>query len=194
MMRYVSDMSKLIKIKNSGLTKAARLCVALGLAGTLSACSQDMGDLVQYVGEVKARPAKPIEPIPVIKPYVRFIYPGHDLDPFDTSVLAMDQRRPVESSVMIDKNRLPEYLEKFPLDGLKMVGTVFKEDQLWALIRVPGGSVHRVKEGNYIGRNHGKIIKVKNTGLMLSEIVENGFGGYENRDNELAISSPNKKI
>lgn len=187
-------MNKLIKRKNSGSGTAARLLLLLGLVGGLSACDHDMSDLSDYVSEVKARPAKPIEPIPVIKPYVRFIYPGHDLDPFDVSILSPDQDRPMENSVMIDKNRVPEFLEKFPLDGLKMVGTVYKEEQLWALVRVPGGSVHRVKEGNYIGRNHGKILEVKDVSIMLSEIVENGFGGYEKRDNELAISNPNKKI
>nr|CAA6829912.1 MAG: Type IV pilus biogenesis protein PilP [uncultured Thiotrichaceae bacterium] len=187
-------MSKLIKISSSDSGSVAKLCVALGLVSMLSGCGQDMGDLVQYVNEVKARPAKAIEPIPVIKPYVRFIYPGHDLDPFDLSALSPTQDRPAENSIMIDKNRLPEYLEKFPLDSLKMVGTVFKEGQLWALIRVPGGSVHRAKEGNYLGRNHGKILKVNEPNITLSEIVENGFGGYERRDNELAISSPNKKI
>ncbi|PID34248.1 MAG: pilus assembly protein PilP [Thiotrichales bacterium] len=186
-------MSKLIKIKKFGSVTMTRLCL-LGLVSGLTACSHDMSDLSRYVSEVKARPAKPIEPIPVIKPYVRFIYPGHDLDPFDVSVLSSDKDRPVESSIMIDKNRLPEFLEKFPLDSLQMVGTVFKENQLWALIRIPSGSVHRVKKGNYIGRNHGKILEVKDVSVILTEIVDNGFGGYKERDNELAISNPNKKI
>lgn len=183
-----------IKAPSNRSVSTLRLLLLPVIAVMLTACGQDMSDLNRYVSEVKARPAKPIEPIPVIKPYVRFIYPGHDLDPFDVSVLAPDQNRRTESSVMIDKNRVPEFLEKFPLDSLKMVGTVFKEEQLWALVRVPGGSVHRVREGNYMGRNHGRILKIKDAGIMLSEIVENGFGGYEKRENELAISNPNKKI
>jgi type IV pilus assembly protein PilP len=187
-------MNNLKIIKQTGSCTLVRLLTISLVAAALSACGQDMSDLTQYVGEVKARPAKPIEPIPVIKPYVRFIYPGHDLDPFDMSVLAPEQNRQLENSVMIDKNRVPEFLEKFPLDSLKMVGTVFKEEQLWALIRIPGGSVHRVREGNYMGRNHGEILEVKDAGIRLSEIVENGFGGYEKRENELAISNPNKKI
>lgn len=187
-------MSNLNRMPKPGAVRTARLLILSVAVAGLVACNQDMSDLKQYVNEVQARPAKPIEPIPVIKPYVRFIYPGHDLDPFDVSVLAPDQDRPMENSVMIDKNRVPEFLEKFPLDSLKMVGTVFKEEQLWALIRIPGGSVHRVKEGNYMGRNHGKILEIKDAGVMLSEIVENGFGGYEKRENELAISNPNKKI
>ncbi|PIE00330.1 MAG: pilus assembly protein PilP [Thiothrix nivea] len=187
-------MKNINKIKLPRSVCVLRLCLLPAVAVMLTACGQDMSDLNRYINEVKARPAKPIEPIPVIKPYMRFIYPGHDLDPFDVSVLAPDQNRKTTSSVIIDKNRVPEFLEKFPLDSLKMVGTVFKEKQLWALIRIPGGSVHRVREGNYVGRNHGRILEVKDTGIMLSEIVENGFGGYKKRENELAISNPNKKI
>ena len=125
---------------------------------------------------------------------MRFIYPGHGIDPFDVSVLAPEKTQNLADSVMIDKNRVPEYLENFPLDSLRMVGTVYKEEQLWALIRVPGGAVHRVKEGNYLGKNHGKILKVKDVSITLTEIVENGFGGHKERDNEIAISNPNKKI
>lgn len=186
-------MNKLMTIKNTEFRKTLRLLLLVGMTTGLAACSPDMSDLTRYVNEVKARPAKPIEPIPVIKPYVRFIYPGHNLDPFDVSILSPDQDRPMQNSVMIDKNRVPEFLEKFPLDSLKMVGTVFKDKQLWALIRVPSGSVQRVKEGNYIGRNHGKILEIKDVSVTLSEIVENGFGGYEKRDNTLAISNPGKK-
>ena len=160
----------------------------------LSACDPGMFDLEQYVRNVKARPAGPIEPIPVIKPYVRFIYPGKGADPFDVSVLALEQNTNLVDSVMIDKNRVPEYLESFPLDSLRMVGTVYKGEQLWALVRVPNGSVHRVKEGNHMGKNHGKILKVEEVSIKLTEIVKNGFGGHKERNNEIAISTPNKKI
>lgn len=164
----------------------------LCLLTTLSACNRDMADLEQYISDVQARPARPIEPIPVIKPYVRFIYPGKDLDPFDVSVLAPEKNKVQVDSVMIDQNRVPEYLENFPLDSLRMVGTVYKEEQLWALVRVPSGAVHRVKQGNYIGKNHGKILQVEDVSIKLTEIVKNGFGGHKERDNEIAISTPNK--
>ena len=171
-----------------------KVLLTLCLATLLSACDRDMVDLEQYIRNVKAHPSKPIEPIPVIKPYVRFIYPGKGADPFDVSALVQETKKNTFDSVMIDKNRVPEYLESFPLDSLRMVGTVYKEEQLWALVRVPGGSVHRVKEGNYLGENHGKILQVGDVSIKLSEIVATGFGGHKERDNEIAISSPNKKI
>ncbi|MFZ1344029.1 pilus assembly protein PilP [Thiothrix eikelboomii] len=158
----------------------------------LTGCADNMSDLQIYMDEIKARPPVPIEPIPAIKPYVRFIYPGHDSDPFDNSVLEAKAVAEIPESVLIDKNRMPEFLESFPLDSLRMVGTVFKEKELWALIRIPDGAVHRVKSGNYIGKNHGKITNIKDVGLTLSEIIDNGFGGYKEHDNELAISTINQ--
>lgn len=175
-------------LKTSNLLSLPILVSALILTG----CSDDMSDLHSYMNEVKARPPAPIEPIPAIKPYVRFIYPGHDADPFDSSVLEAKTVAEIPESVLIDKNRVPEFLESFPLDSLRMVGTVFKEKELWALVRIPDGAVHRVKTGNYIGKNHGKITSIKDVGLSLSEIVDNGFGGYKERDNELAISTLNQ--
>ncbi len=75
-------MKNINKIKLPCSVYVLRLCLLPVVAVMLTACGQDMSDLNRYINEVKARPAKPIEPIPVIKPYMRFIYPGHDLDNF----------------------------------------------------------------------------------------------------------------
>lgn len=170
----------------TGIKLSAGFCLLV----SMTACSRDMGDLNQYVQTVKAKPAAPIEPIPEIKPYVRFIYPGHELDPFDSKILAPDKAPDAESTITPDPNRVPEFLESFPLDGLRMVGTINQNGALWALIRIPDGAVHRAKAGNYLGKNNGKITTVEETRVSLQEIVENGFGGYKERDNSIALSDP----
>lgn len=169
------------------MVNRVKLLAGLMLIGILSGCERDMNDLQEYVTETKARTPPAIEPIPAIKPYVRFVYPGHELDPFDASSVRSAQVEQPEDSVVLDENRVPEYLEGFPLDSLRMVGTVFKDGQLWALVKVPKGAVHRVKPGNYIGKNHGKITDVNESGMELLEIVENGFGGYKESQNALAL-------
>lgn len=172
------------------LTPAIKLSAGFSLLVSLTACNQDMSDLEQYVQTVKARPAAPIEPIPEIKPYVRFIYPGHELNPFDSQILAPEKAPDTDNTVMPDPNRVPEFLEGFPLDGLRMAGTINQNGALWALIRIPDGAVYRAKAGNYLGKNHGKITKVEETRVSVQEIVENGFGGYKERDNSIALSDP----
>jgi type IV pilus assembly protein PilP len=48
--------------------------------------------------------------------------------------------------------------------------------------------VHRVRAGNYLGKNHGKVIKVEEMRVTLQELVENGFGGYKEQENSIALS------
>lgn len=168
--------------------RGVKLSAGLCLLASLSACNQDMSDLQQYVMTVKARPPAPIEPIPEIKPYVRFIYPGHEVDPFDADMLKPEQAPGTDGGVSPDPNRVPEFLESFPLDSLRMVGTLNQGNDLWALIRIPDGAVHRVKVGNYLGKNYGKVTKVEETRVELLELVDNGFGGYKEQENAIALS------
>lgn len=165
-----------------------KLLVGVNLLLSLSGCHDDTSDLSHYIAKVKARAPAPIEPIPEVKPYVRFIYPGHELSPFDPKILAPDKNGQPESGVMPDANRVPEFLEGFPLDSLRMVGTVYQGNDLWALIRIPDGTIHRVRAGNYLGKNHGKITKVEEMRVTLQELVDNGFGGYKERENAIALS------
>lgn len=170
------------------LATAIKLMAGFGLLSSLAACNNGMTDLEQYVQSVKAKPATPLDPIPEIKPYVRFVYPGHELNPFDSKILAPDTVADPGNAIMPDANRIPEFLEGFPLDSLRMVGTLNQNGALWALIRIPDGAIHRARAGNYLGKNHGKITKVEETKVLIQEIVENGFGGFKERDNAIALS------
>ncbi len=170
------------------LAQGAKWLASTVVLLSLAACEQDTSDLTAYINEVKARPPAPIEPIPEMKPYVRFIYPGHEVDPFDAKILAPDKSPEAANAITPDMNRPREFLEGFPLDSLRMVGTVYQNNSLWALIRIPDGAVHRVKEGNYMGKNYGKVTKVEDMRVTLQELVENGFGGYKEQENAIALA------
>lgn len=155
----------------------------------LSACNQDMSDLEQYVAKVKSRPAGVVEPIPELTPYRSFVYPDHDKDPFDSTVLKPKNKQPVfDKGIALDRSRIPEFLEGFPLDSFTMVGTVNRNKITWGLIKVTDGTIHRVKAGNYIGQNHGKITLVKESSIELNELVTNNMGGYKERKNSIGLS------
>ncbi len=164
----------------------------LGLAALLAGCGGDGEDLRDYVETVKRQPAGDIPPLPQVKAYEPFEYPGHRRDPFDASVVARQllPQKKGGGGVHIDPNRPREYLERFPLDSLKMVGTLQQKGQLWALIRTPDGTVQRVGVGNYLGQNHGRIKRITETGVELVEIVPDGFGGYMERPARIALSKP----
>lgn len=153
----------------------------------LTGCIQDTSDLDVYFEQHRAKQARAIKPIPEVKPYLRYVYPPNEKDPFDVSMLAPSDVPVVDSGIKVDTTRVKEFLEGFPLDSLKMVGTVQKDNNLWALIKIPDGGVQSVKQGNYLGQNYGKIISVSEAELALSETVSNGLGGYKERDNKVLL-------
>ncbi|HID81253.1 MAG TPA: pilus assembly protein PilP [Chromatiales bacterium] len=164
----------------------------LALAGILmSGCGSDMDKLQAKIEKVKAQPPSEIEPIPEIRTYHAFEYPGHDRDPFDPDIMAAaispTSIQP-KSSLSIDTNRVKEYLESFPLDSLKMVGTLTRKGLLTGLVQTPDGTIQRVVTGNYAGQNYGKITKIAENEISLIEIIPDGFGGYMERPATIALS------
>ncbi|MFT5502598.1 MAG: type IV pilus assembly protein PilP [Gammaproteobacteria bacterium] len=163
--------------------------VALLLAG----CDQGISDLRTYVQQIKGQPPGRIEPIPEFQPYQNFEYSSHDLrDPFKL----VDFRRPDENQEAIsttgtgprpDSDRIRETLENFPLDTLRLKGTVTKDGIKWGLLFAPDNTIHRVIEGNYIGQNHGRIISVDDEIIELTEIVPDGLGNYIERSSAIAL-------
>lgn len=178
-------------MKGSTMKMLRAVTMAAAAACMLAACSSDMRDLEQYIADVKTRPAQPIPPIPPVKTYSPYVYDGTTgRDPFISSTsegsdqLATgapgDGPRP-------DLERPREYLERFELDTLDMVGTFSKEGSYWGLVRDPDGVVHRVSESNYLGRNHGKITSIQGSEIGLSEFITDGAGGWLIRDATLAL-------
>ncbi|MBW3566350.1 MAG: pilus assembly protein PilP [Proteobacteria bacterium] len=166
--------------------------IALALSSLLLAgCAGDMSDLERFVSEEKAKKAGPIEPLPQIQPYETFSYEAHDLrSPFvpDTEAnQASEGQLGSGTGLRPDITRNKEYLEQFPLDGLKMVGTIESQGETYALVSDPDGSVHRIQPGNYLGQNHGKVTQVTGTQIRVTEIVPDGLGGWMERQAAIGL-------
>ncbi len=169
----------------------ARLVVGMMLVVVLlSACTQDMDDLNKYIAAVKARPADPISPIPPVKTYTPYEYDGlSGRNPFRASISegVDDVRSTAGTGPRPDFERSKEYLERYELDTLAMVGTFSKEESYWALVRDPEGIIHRVPVGDYIGRNHGQVVNISNSQVGLSELISDGAGGWLIREASIAL-------
>ncbi len=157
----------------------------------LFSCTTKQDNLSRYIDEVKARPAAPIPPIPPVRTYTPYIYDGlAGRDPFRSSTSeGSDEVAPAKkgSGPHPDFKRTREYLERFELDTLTMVGTFSKESSYWALVRDPDGVIHRVSKGNYVGKNHGKVVSIKPNEVALSEFIPDGSGGWLVRDASLSL-------
>ncbi len=158
----------------------------------LAGCSNsDFTDLDKFMAEKKARPGGIIAPIPTFKAYEAFSYGAAvQRSPFDRpiEVREISQLRAV-SAVKPDPHRAKEFLEQYTFDSLTMVGTLKKGEADWTLIRDPEGGVHRVRMGDYLGHNHGKIVEMADTYVAVVEIVSDGSAdGWVERPRTIKIT------
>ena len=84
--------------------------------------------------------------------------------------------------------RSREFLEQFPLDTMRMVGTLQLQGRNYGLVQGKDGLVHRVLPGSYMGQNEGRVTSITNTKIALIEIVPDGVGGYIERPAALALN------
>ncbi|KZY82184.1 pilus assembly protein PilP, partial [Oleiphilus sp. HI0069] len=110
------------------------------------------------------------------------------LPPEDVVVSVVEIQKD-QSNVKPDFDRVPEVLESYSLGQLKMVGTLQRNEQdiLWALIADELQSVHMAKVGQYMGKNHGRIVDVRVGQIDLIEIVPNGYGGWLERPRTISL-------
>lgn len=172
-----------------------RMPLVLSLAALLlAACSSgEFVDLQGYVADVQARNKGRIEPMPEFSPPANFIYAAANLDdPFVTWEAKISQensggKKYTGTGPHPDFERRREPMESFPLDTLRMVGTMKRGKQLFALVQTPDGLVSRVVPGNYLGQNHGRIVSLNEEKIELIEIVPDGLGGWLERPATMSI-------
>lgn len=156
--------------------------IALMLAG----CSPGMSELKHWVNEVKSRPGKPLEPLPVMRQFETFEYTAQNLrDPFSNPMA--EQEAVAGTMPGPDIKRRKEPLEAYPLDSLDMVGTLGAGKGMLGLIMDPERVVHRVMPGQYLGQSNGRIDAVYEDRIELTELVSDGAGGWMERKAQVAL-------
>lgn len=168
--------------------KAILRVMTMLLCALLAACGDGQSDLSTYVESVKAQTPQAIEPLPSFAQYQPFVYvPGGRRAPF-TPTRHRNEPKPSSSGIRPDADRPTEPLERFPLDTLHMVGTITSHGVTYALISAPDRVIHRVKRGDHLGQNNGRIQSVSDQGITITEIVADGSGGYTKHGAALAPS------
>ncbi len=161
---------------------AAGLAVCLLAAG----CSSGQSDLQKWIAETKKKPGGRIKPLPEVKPYETYAYSAANLrSPFQPQGPSSATG---QAAARRNERRNREFLENFPLDTLKMVGTLKVAGNLYGLVKSKDGLVHKVQPGNYLGQNDGKITQISGSKISLIEIIPDGLGGYIERPASLALS------
>jgi type IV pilus assembly protein PilP len=167
--------------------KLLLLSLCLGLA----ACGDQNDDLRQFVRDAGKDMKGKVEPLPQVKPYTPFSYDAFDIpDPFKPRKLKPTGKG---GGLQPDVNRPRELLENFPLENLKMVGSLEQREPnkkapvFYGLIKTPDNNIYRVKVGNYLGQNYGKIMAITETEITLKETVEDAGGNWTERETSMTL-------
>lgn len=154
----------------------------------LSACASDgMDDLRRFVRDAHKDRKPRVEPIPEVKTHEVFAYTSEEgVDPFASfNLRPRGIARRKEGGP--DVSRRKEALEDYPLDALKMVGTLSRKRQTWAIVQAPDGTVHKAQVGNYLGENFGKITRISEEKVNLIETLQDPLGDWIKRKANLSI-------
>ena len=161
----------------------------------LHACSKDISELQDFVNNSFKDKKPDIEPLPAIRPFEAFEYvANNEVDPFDlANVRISTGESAAPSGLRPDPNRRHEALEAFPLEQLRFVGTISKQQRPWVIVKTDQGTAHLATVGNYLGKNNGEIQGiVPDEGLIiLTETLPDARGNWITREVELYIDDAN---
>lgn len=155
----------------------------------MTACTRnDYTDLEAFIHSSGDGLHGQIESLPEVRPHQYFTYEAFDISsPFVPR--KNDQAQTITSGIQPDLNRYKEVLESYPLESLSMVGSLQQHDIIFALIKSPDGTLHRVKIGNHLGQNFGKINHISDAEVKLSEIVQDGVNEWTERTSALMLKN-----
>ncbi len=165
---------------------ATLMMLALGACGRgITSTPGDAPNLEKWVADVRARPAPPLDPLPVMQQFETFEYAAQDIrDPFSD---AWSNPNAGGTGLRPDPNRRKEPLEQYPLDSLDMVGTIGAGGGLVALVMAPDRVTHRIRPGAYLGQSDGRVTSVHEDRIELVELVPDGAGGWLERPASIAL-------
>ncbi len=162
--------------------------LTLACAGLASCGGEQYSDLKQFVKESDNLPRGRIPPLPDIKPYEPLSYDAYDLvDPFKPRKIE-PPKTAAGGGIQPDLTRRKEPLEAYPLENLRMVGTLQQNKANYALVKSPDNNLFRVKSGNYMGQNFGLITEISESTIKLKEIVQDSAGDWTERVSTLTLA------
>ena len=171
----------------------AQQCLLISLVLLLAACSgADTSDIEQFMRDVENKPRVGIQPLPVFKPYQPFTYgAANQRSPFEPPIIIPPKTREqlVYSNLRPPQNHVKQFLERYAIGSLKMVGSLEQDNETWALVEDGDGGVHRVEIGDFLGSDYGEVKSIDETSITLSEIVSDGASGWLPRPRIIQIRS-----
>jgi type IV pilus assembly protein PilP len=172
-------------------TVGAIVCLALFGCG-----DGGVQEVQQWMDDTKRETKVVVPKVSEPKKFTPFIYEARNaIDPYDPAklevALAKAMARSSNSAFKPDLNRRREPLESYPLDTVKMVGTLNRQGLSYALLQADR-TIYHVKMGNYVGQNFGMITAISENEVELKEIVQDAVGDWIERKAKLELQESGK--
>lgn len=156
----------------------------------LTACSNSSyQDLDTWMNERMKIEKGRIEPLPKAKTFIPIPFVAIT-DPFQERVPVIANLE--KNKFAPDLNRRKEPLESYPLGSLVMVGLLIRDNDRYAMIKVPEGTINYVKVGNYMGANYGLITKIEDEKILIEERVKNSADEWDTRETVVNLTESQK--
>ena len=169
-----------------------KLFVSMLAALLLTGCTggDQFADLRNFMTEVEGKPRGTIAPLPEFESYTAFTYgAANQRSPFEPPIVVPPRTDEQKKNIGVKppQNHVKQYLERFQLASLAMVGTLQKDNSTFALIEDSQGGVHRVQVGDYMGDKWGQIESIEDARIDITEIVSDGAGGWLRRPRSVEL-------
>lgn len=158
------------------------LCLGLGACG-----GEEHQDLKDWMRDSTKDFKGKVPPLPQIKAFPVVAYDaGGIVDPFKASKIEPEKKAGGGGGTKPDLERRREPLEAYPLESLKMVGTLMKGKSVNAIIQADK-ALHQVRVGNYMGQSYGIVTGITESEVTLKELVEDANGDWTERISSLQL-------
>lgn len=169
------------------------LCCCL-LPAMLAACGDGgIAEVKQWMDATRSQSRVVVPKLAEPKKFTPFTYTGRNAtDPYSPAKF-INTLAPAGTGGSFKPNldRRREALEAYPLDNLKMVGTLQKQGASFVLVQAER-TVFQAKVGNYIGQNMGQITRITDSEVELKEIVQDASGEWVERAAKLELQESKK--
>lgn len=161
--------------------------VVLALLAVTGCGGEQHQDLKQWMQESTRDLKGKVPPLPEIKPFPVVAYEAGDLiDPFNPRKIEPERRQKSAGGLQPDMNRRREPLESYPLETLRMVGTLMQGKKVHALVQADK-TLHQVRVGNYLGQNFGVVTSISEAEVSLKELIQDASGDWVERASTLQL-------
>jgi len=164
------------------------LCAAL-----LAGCGDsDVREVRDWMAQVQRETRPTVKPLPEPKDFIPYAYGAKEaVDPFNQSKLLGELAKAAAVSTnpnQPDTQRPRELLETFPLDTMRMVGTIEKGGTRHALLQIDR-ALYQLRPGQRLGQNFGVVTRVSDDAIDIREVVQDAAGEWVERMAKLELQS-----